>query len=309
MANFGKMSNKFDLQIHSTASDGKYAPAEIIEIAQRNSLEVISLTDHDTVGGLVEAVSRGEKSGVRVIPGIEMSVEDKDVHILGYGIDYRNIELLTKLEEFKQSRIEGAKKMTENLKNAGFVVEWADVLKEVTGSVVARPHIARAILNRPENKEKLGSISTVHEFIEVYLVPGLPCYFRRSHISAKDAIDLIHKVGGVAVWSHPALHFSGDYEALEKFLNQMIERGLDGVEVFTSAHAEDDTEFVYGMSEKYKILRTAGSDFHAEGRPAEGSNFGASGLGDYKTYDFSTEDIIPKLDEAIEKRREYKKYD
>ncbi|MDP3779261.1 MAG: PHP domain-containing protein [bacterium] len=298
--------NTFDLQIQTTASDGTHTPADIIIMAKENNLSVIAITDHDTVGGVQEALDAAKDSGVRVISGIEMSVEEHGLHILGFGIDYTNLHLLEKLEEFKEGRIQGAKQMAENLKAAGFVVEWSDVEKEATGSVFARPHLARAVLKRPENKEKLGAVANVHDFIDMYLSNESPNYVHRSHISAKDAIALIHDAGGVAVWSHPAIHFRNDYDGLEKWLQEMITWGIKGLEVFNPSHTEDDAEFLLGLCSKYHLLRTAGSDFHEKAEhsadPVSGLH-SARRLGDFETYGFVIDDIISGLDEAMEDAR------
>jgi len=296
--------NTFDLQIQSTASDGKHTPAEIVGMARELGLGVIALTDHDTVAGVGEAMTAGAKEGVRVIPGIEISVEERGAHILGYGIDEYNPDLVAALERSKQERMEGAKKMTENLRAAGFVVEWEDVVRQATGAVIARPHLARAVLSRPENKEKLVGISTSHDFIQKYLTDDSPLYVHRAHIGARDAIALIHGAGGIAVWSHPAIHFAGDYEALEDFLKNLMEWGMDGVEAFNPSHTEDDAEFINALAKKYNLLRTAGSDFHEKGdhHTDERGLHSARTLGDYETHGFSTDEIIPRLDEAIQKR-------
>lgn len=297
--------NAFDLQIQSTASDGKHTPAEIVGMAHELGLKVIVLTDHDTVAGVAEATVAGAQEGVRVIPGIEISVEEQGAHILGYGIDERNPDLLAALERSAEGRMEGAKKMTENLRAAGFAVEWEDVVRQATGAVIARPHLARAVLARPENKEKLAGISTSHDFIQKYLTDDSSLYVHRAHIGARDAIALIHGAGGIAVWSHPAIHFEGDYEALEDFLKNLMEWGIDGLEVFNPSHTEDDVEFLNALVKKYNLLRTAGSDFHEKGdhHADERGLHSARLLGDYETHGFSTEDIIPRLDEALAKRK------
>ncbi len=304
--------NFFDLQIQSTASDGKHTPREIVQMARHGNLSVIALTDHDTVDGVQEALLAGGEFGVRVIPGIEISVEEHEAHILGLGLDHNNSELLSYCREAKKKRIEGAQKMLENLKNAGFVVEWTDVSKEARGGVVARPHISRAILNREENQAKLGGVSTVHDFIEKYLGNDSPYYVKRSHISAKNAIELIHGACGIAVWSHPAIHFQDDYEGLEKFLGELITWGIDGMETFTPSHTEDDVEFVQGLTVKYNLLKTAGSDFHEKGQEKKAAPtdrgiielHSASFVGDYPTYGFPTDNnILTKLDEALAKRK------
>lgn len=310
-------SNIFDLQIQSTASDGKHSPRDLVKMAKELGLQTIAITDHDTVGGIAEALMAGGEFGIRVIPGIEMSVEEHNAHILGYGIDYKNQRLLEELEKFRQGRIEGARAMMENLKkNEGFVMEWEDVLKEATGSVVARPHLVRAIMNRPENKEKLGGISSMHDFFAKYLLDDNPNYVKRTHISVKDAIALIRAAGGVAVWSHPVIHFRGkesrggehisptDFDALEKFLSELISWGILGIEVFNPSHTEDDMEFLQGFATKYNLLRTAGSDFHEKGdHPADPVSglHSARTLGDYETHGFLTDDIVSKLDEVMKK--------
>ena len=301
--------NTIDLQIQSKASDGVHPPRELIRMAKERSIETVSLTDHDTVAGVSEALQAGEEFGVRVIPGIEISVEDKGVHILGYGIDYQSSILNERLLTVaKNSRFEAAQKIVENLKKAGFRVEWEDVLREVTGSVVARPHIAQAVLKRPENKEKLGGIETVHDFIEAHLTDESPNYVPRAHISAGDAIALIHEIGGATVWSHPAVQFNGDYEGLEQFLEKLRRAGLDGIEVFNPSHTEDDMEFLQTLTAKYELLTTAGSDYHGFDTrvpsQSEAQMHSAQFIGDYQTYGFSTERIVTFLDEAI---RRYKK--
>lgn len=322
-------------------------------MAKENGLSVIAITDHDTVDGLEEALKAGGEFGVRVIPGIEISVKENGAHILGLGIDYKNPELLRFSEEAKKERVGGAKKMTENLRGGGFMVDWEDVEKEAAGGVVARPHLARAVIGRSENKEKLGGISTVHDFIEKFLSNESPYYVKREVISVKDAISLIHRAGGVAIWSHPAIHFhastrtaavraekaadtkvllgpplekegtrpplepggeggfEADYEALEKFLRELIGWDIEGLEVFTPSHTEDDVEFLLGLAAKYDLLKTAGSDFHEKGQEKKASPthqgvqilHSAAFIGDYPTYGFSTEGIVEKLDEAMGKRR------
>lgn len=270
-------------------------------MAKDAGLLVIAITDHDTVNGIFEAQEAGKEFDVRVIPGIEMSVEEHDSHILGYGINRESSALFQELLKFKQGRIEGAKKMLENLKKEGFLVEWDDVLKQATGGVVARPHLARAIIARTENKEKLGGIATVHDFIEKYLANDSPNYVHRTHITAKDAIALLHQAGGVAVWSHPAIHFHKDYDGLERFLQNLISWKIDGLEAFNPSHNEDDVEFINSLVKKNSLLRTAGSDFHEKGVSARSPDglHAATNVGDFETYGFSTDDIIPRLDDAI----------
>lgn len=299
------MPNTFDLQIQSTASDGKHTPREIVIMARDEGLHTIALTDHDTVSGVLEAISAGAEFGVRVIPGIEMSVKEYGAHILGFGVNKENAAFLSELQKFKEGRLEAAQTMAENLKRAGFALDWKDVEQEKTGEVVARPHLARAVMKRPENKEKLAGIYSTHDFIEKFLANDNPNYVKRTAISAKDAILLLHAAGGVAVWSHPAIHFQNNYEGLEEFLKKLAEGGIDGLEVFNPSHTEDDAEFLQGLAGKYNLLRTAGSDFHEKGDHSADPKTGlhsARALGDYETFGFDTSDILEKLDQAMKKR-------
>ena len=315
--------NTFDLQIQSTASDGTHTPAEIVAMAKERGVITIALTDHDTVAGVGEAIAaakpdsmKEEESHVCVIPGIEMSVEEHGLHILGYGIDCTNEKLLQSLEQSKHGRIAGAQKMVENLQSAGFAVTWDNVLAQATGAVVARPHLARAVLGRVENRQKLGGIATVHDFIETFLSDENPNYVRRSHILAADAIDLIRYAGGVAIWSHPAIHFRNDPDGLEQMLRQLMAWGIGGMEIFNPSHAEDDVEYLEGLVTKYNLLRTAGSDFHERRKSTDPQSasvgsfardsrglHSAEFIGDYETYGFSTEGILERLDEAMGQKK------
>lgn len=300
---------KIDLQVQTTASDGKHTPTEVVKMAKEYGVRVMAITDHDTVGGVEEALLAGNEYGVRVISGVEMSVEDQDSHILGLGIDHKNEKLCAELEKFKSDRAENLKKTMKNLRrNEGFVVEWEDVLRQTKDSATAitSPHVVYAVMSRPENKEKLeqDQVKSKQDFYERYLKSGGPNLARRKHISAAYAIELLHQAGGLAIWSHPALHFQEKYEDLENFLKELISWGIDGLEVFSSAHTEDNVEFLQTLAVKYNILRTAGSDFHEVGKHASNEQglHSADTVGDFQTYGFSIEDIISKLDEAMRKR-------
>lgn len=298
--------NPIDLQIHSNKSDGKYPPADLVMRAKNLGLETIALTDHDTVAGVREAAQKGEELGVTVIPGIEMSCNflHHGFHLLGFGIDDADPTLLSALTRFQEDRVRRAEEMVEKLQQIGFLITMKEVRAFAEGSI-ARPAIAEAILLHPENKEKLGSdaydISTV---IRKFLVEGKPAYVEREHVAIKDAIQLIHSAGGVAVWSHPAIHLERDIKKIENVLAVLIEQGLDGIEAFHPDYSEDETEFLNMLAGKYEILRTAGSDFHRDADTFHAArNEGAAELGGYQTYGFSLDDIIPNLQTAIQKQR------
>lgn len=300
------MKNTFDLQIQSTASDGKHTSREIVKMAKEGGLHVIALTDHDTTAGIEEALSAGSELDVRVIPGIEISVKEHGVHILGFGIDHTNEALHAELEKSKQRRLDGARATVENLKRAGFVIEWEDVLRERSGDVVARPHIARAVMHRAENKKILSGVTSVHDFIERFIANDNPNYVKRKAMSAREAIRLIHIAGGAAVWSHPALHFHGHPEELEEFLKSLTGWEIDGMEAMNPSHTEDDVELVLNLVMRYQLIATAGSDFHEKGDHSADFSSGlhsARFVGDYETYGFATDDMVEKLDHIIAKRK------
>lgn len=302
------MNNTFDLQIQSTASDGKHTPREIVIMAKDLGLNTIAITDHDTVAGVSEALVAGAEFGVQVIAGIEMSVEEYQAHVLGFGLDIQNQALLYGLEESRALRLSALREMMELLKkNEGFIVDWEDILNDTPDSkTITRLHIVRAIMKRPENKEKLAGV-TKHQFFERYFADNGPNYIHRKYRSLQDTIALIHGAGGAAVWSHPIIpdFKSRNYEDLEEALKQFIKWGIDGIEVFNPSHTEDDAEFLQSLAGQYSLLRTAGSDFHEKGdHPADPKTglHSARALGDYETHGFDTSDIVEQLMQIIQKR-------
>ncbi len=299
--------NTFDLQIQSTASDGAHTPAECVRMAKQNNVHTIAITDHDTVGGVAEAVAAGEELGVRVIPGIEFSCHHGElgIHLLGYGIDLKHDPLLEAIERIRVSRIARAQEVVRRLQELGFVVEYENVARRAKGGVVGRPHITYEILENLANRERLGSIQTMHDFIVEYISPGKLAYVEAHDFDSRQAIRLIHGAGGVAVWSHPAVHFPETRQGLEATLKELIGFELDGLEVFNPSHDELATRTLYSLSERYGLLRTAGSDFHRESESPAGAPWprAASALGDYPTFDRSTDDILQRLEIAMDKRR------
>ena len=297
--------NPFDLQIQTTASDGKHTPTECVRMAKENGVTTIAITDHDTIGGVAEAVAAGEQYGVEVIPGIEITAQDHNIHILGFGIDTEYPPLVAALAESAQGRLRGAEEMVRRLQADGFVVPWEDVLAKVKGAVVTRPHIVDVILERPENRSKLGNVTTRDGFFREYFSDDSKYYVQRSHISAKDAIVLIHDAGGVAVWSHPPIpDFWEDCAGIAIFLGELVSSGLDGVELFGSTITEPMMQCLEGLVMRYELLITGGSDFHyrydPEGKPWPRS---ATTIGEYPTYGRSLDGILERLGAAMEARR------
>ena len=298
--------NSIDLQIQTTTSDGKHTPTECVRMAKQNGVHTIAITDHDTVAGVAEAMAAGQELGVRVIPGIEISIQEHGMHLLGLGIDIENPALAAVFKQAAENRLNAATQMVENFQKGGFVVDWKDVLAEAGGSsVITRPHIVGAIMKRPENQKWLEGITTKHEFFQKYFTDQSPYYVRASTITPQAAIALVRGAGGVAIWSHPPVpEFVGRCDALETFLKELIGYGLDGAELLGPFLTEADFHCLEELAGRYRLLVTAGSDFH-EAKPPTGEPWprSATTIGDYPTYGRSLDGILERLGAAMEARR------
>ena len=254
---------KFDLHLHTTASDGELTTWQIVSLAKKQGFKLIAITDHDTVSGAEEGFEASQRLGVRVIPGVEISTEwqEKKVHILGYGIDIKNKILLNKLEEFKKERKRRAKKITAKLRKLGFKIYFSDIIEKAHGSI-GRPHIAKAVLAYPENRVFLKKEIDWRKFIEQYLAEGKSAFIKKEKIDSVEAIKLIHIAGGLAVWAHSA-YYTPDKEELVRVAEKFKKAGLDGIEVFCRDHDKRDVELLYGLAKKLKFFITGGSDFHS----------------------------------------------
>lgn len=259
---------KIDLHIHTTASDGEFSPETIVNLAKKQGFKVIAITDHDSIGGVEEAVRVGKKLGVKVIPGLEIStlLEGKiSVHMLGYGIDIKNRALNQALEKFNKERIRRAKEITEKLRKLGFKVYFSDIAKKVHGAI-GKPHIADEILVIKENQARLKKEKLNRDgFIRKYLNYGGLAYVKKNKIESLAAIDLIHQAGGKAVWAHPA-YYTPDKKELVRIAKKFKKAGLDGIEVFYRDHKREQVELLYGLAQKFNLFITAGSDFHSPKR-------------------------------------------
>ncbi len=239
----------FDLQSHSTYSDGALAPAEVVEAARTAGVQVLALTDHDTVDGVGEALSAA--GDIRVIPAVELSSvhgTHEDLHILGYGLDHTDPTLLATLADFRQDRIRRIHAMAENLRALGFTIDPARLRHDSPG----RPHLAAALLADND----LGL--TKDEVFARYLVPGTPTYVARSRPTVEQAIEVIHAAGGLAVWAHPYW----DVEQADGALREFASYGIDGVEVFYATHTEQQTRQLYALARELGLITTGSADCH-----------------------------------------------
>ena len=254
---------KLDLHTHSTASDGQYTPAELIQLASEKGLELFSITDHDSVSGLSEGKKEAEKHNIQFIPGIEISAqEDEEIHVLGYGIDHKNDLIVKCCEDFRNERLHRGGRICEFLKSKGIDIDM-DSIREIAGdSNLGRPHFARYLIDKgyvSERKEAFDKYLDTPEFLEAT---------RRKEPTIPQSIDIIHSAGGKAVLAHPAfIHKNND--ELEDMIARLKEYGLDGIECFYSKHKKLQSDFYLELAYKYDLKTSCGSDFHGENVKAD----------------------------------------
>ncbi len=248
---------EFDLQAHSTRSDGALEPAAVVAAAAAAGVRLLALTDHDTVDGVEEALAAGRERGVEVVPAIEVSaVQDgigADVHVLGYRVDPRAPGLAAALEGWKADRALRIERMADRLEELGFELDRTELdARRAAGEPVGRPHLAAAVRDRPDG------------FFERYLVPGAPAFVPRTTPSVAEAIAVIHAAGGVAVWAHPFWDVSDPAEVLAT-LDRFAALGIDGVEVFYATHSEEQVALLAERCARDGLLQTGSADFHGPG--------------------------------------------
>jgi len=264
------MAPRFDLQSHSTQSDGALEPAEVVERAARAGVELLALSDHDTVSGVAEALRAGERYGVKVVPAVEISALDADaaqareLHILGYGVDHTGAALTAKLAEFLADREQRTLRMAAALQELGFELDEAQLDERVAaGKPIGRPHLAEAVLAAPANAARLQDeqIDDIGSLIKGYLIEGKPAFRLRETPTVAQAVAAIHEAGGVAVWAHPFWDIPDPGEVLAT-IDRFVALGIDGVEAFYVTHTREQTELLARRCEELDLLSTGSADFH-----------------------------------------------
>jgi 3',5'-nucleoside bisphosphate phosphatase len=239
-----------DLHTHSTASDGTLPPEEVIEAAQRCGLKALALTDHDTIAGFPAARETGERLGIRIIAGVELSAfyEDHEVHLLALHLS--QLETLEKrLGELRALRYIRAEKIVDKLNTLGISITLDDVLQQSNGGAVGRPHVARALIAR----------GVVHDFRDAfmrYLGGNGSAFVPKDKLSIEDAIAIAHEAGALAIWAHPA--DGGRRERLEP----LVAAGLDGVEIRHPGHSGEDMKRLQALTDFFGLVPSGGSDWH-----------------------------------------------
>ena len=240
-----------DLHTHSTFSDGRYTPTELVEEAARVGIRVLAVTDHDSWNGVAEAQAAAAKQGMRIIPGVELGTQqgDESIHILAYYIDMTNEPLHQKMNQLRHARELRLQQMLEKLHKLGYDIEVEAC--DPKNRAVGRPHVAKALVRK-------GYFKTVQEVFDALLHNGGPAYVPQPKLAPEEAVTLIHRAGGIAILAHPSELTDGSLP--ERLLQQVP---FDGIEVYhPSASAEERAKWL-ALAEKYQLLVSGGSDFHA----------------------------------------------
>lgn len=241
---------RIDLHAHSTASDGTASPSLFVETAALAGLNVVALTDHDTVGGVAEAVAAAAPLGVRVVPGVELSVMDgkDEVHLL--GLHLADVAAIADaLATFQHGRHARAVAMVALLNSRDIPVTMDDVLREAAGGAVGRPHVARALIAG-------GWVADSREAFDKWLGAGRPAYVDKPRLDVADGVNLVHKAGGLAIWAHPG----GDGRRAR--FERLVAAGIDGAEVRHPGHDASDVARIGALVEFFHLVPSGGSDWH-----------------------------------------------
>jgi predicted metal-dependent phosphoesterase TrpH len=265
----------FDLQSHSTYSDGTLPPAEVVARAADGGVELLALTDHDTVDGVAQALDAAAAQGhgrIRVVPATELSTIDgdhEDLHVLGYGIDHADPTFLSTLERFRADRGARAFRMADALEACGLALDRTAIdARAAQGLPIGRPHLAQAAFDHPDNAARIADegLADFGKLLEAYLIPGAPAYRRRSTPTVAEAIAAIHAAGGLAVWAHPFWDVDSPEDVVAT-IDRFAALGLDGVEAFYVTHTREETLLAARAATERGLLTTGSADFHGPDHP------------------------------------------
>jgi 3',5'-nucleoside bisphosphate phosphatase len=267
---------RFDLQSHSIHSDGALTPTEVVERAAGAGVQLLALTDHDTVSGVSEALAAGERYGVRVVSAVEISALDehpaggRELHILGYAIDHTGPLLNDRLAVFLGDREQRTLRMAEALRALGLELDEREIAaRRAAGRPIGRPHLAAAVLGAPANASRLKAeqIDDIGSLIGAYLVAGRPAFRIRETPTVSEAVQTIHEAGGLAVWAHPFWDISDAAEVLASIDRFRRAPAIDGVEAFYVTHTREQTELLAERCATLGLLSTGSADFHGPENP------------------------------------------
>lgn len=250
-----------DLHSHSTASDGRLSPRDLVALAASRRLTALALTDHDTVAGLSEACQACRDFGIKFIPGIELEVETDtgEFHLLGLGLSQWESDWTEGLKELQEIREARNRTIFAKMGEAGIRGDYDEVKELAAGGQVGRPHFARFLVNR-------GKVKTVQDAFTHFLGRGQLFYEKKAALPVERAIALVHAGGGLALVAHP-MSLQLNFTALEEKLGQWKDLGLDGLEAWHPGAEPRHCRRLEGLAARWGLRVSAGSDFHGENRP------------------------------------------
>jgi len=260
------MVEKVDLHTHTTHSDGFYTPEELVKKAKSKEIRALSISDHDSISAFSEAYNFGKKIGVEVIPGVELSIDigGSEVHILGYFFNPKDKDLKAYLKFFRDERYRRACKIIERLNSLGFKLDISEIELATKNSAIGRPHIAKLLL-------KKRYVKSYVEAFNKYIGNGCPAFEKKVHLSPQSAFKIIKDAGGISFIAHPG-------KMPEPLLKDLIDAGVDGIEVFHPSHSLRLINFYKGIVNEFYLLSSGGSDFHG-GKREDDDNFGEYFIG------------------------------
>lgn len=258
MENYGAVEQQdnepfyIDMHIHSNYSDGLLSPEQIVMAAKERRICAISITDHDTIAGTAEACRIGDQEGVKVIPGIEISVlyNDSEVHLLGYYIDQTSSAIHEYIQLLSNSRNERAQIIVDVLKKQGINIPYELILRKANGAPIGRPHIAQVMVEE-------GYVFSAFEAFQKFLGEKRSGDIPKFSLGMQQAVDIIKQAGGLAFWAHPATVQLGD-----EVLKVLLKCGLDGIETIHPKHYPEQQAQYREMARQFDLLESGGSDCH-----------------------------------------------
>ncbi len=256
--------NTIDLHCHTTASDGKYTPTQLVQMAAEMDLRAIGVCDHDSTEGLVEALAVAATLGVEVIPGIELScdVVEGELHMLGYYLDFANLAFQAELSRLREGRVGRAEGMVQKLTALGYPITFERV-KELAGDgAIGRPHVAQALI-------EAGHVRNKGEAFDKLIGRNGPAYVERAKLSPAEGCRLVRSVGGLPVFAHPFIILADGRTReplpVEASLPELVDAGLAGIETYYPSYTPGHIDRLLKLARRYGLFVTGGSDFHGEG--------------------------------------------
>lgn len=249
-----------DLHLHTTASDGAFAPADLVRMAHAAGLDCIAITDHDSTDGVAAAQAAGQALGVRVIAGIEFNTmwHGQSVHILGYFVNTEHPELQEVVARQRDGRLYRAQQMVEKLAALSMPLSWEEILMNADGGAVGRPHIAKAMMAQ-------GYVGDSNEAFAKYLGHGMPAYVEQPKLTPGEAVALLHRAGAAAGLAHPYNVEGADQVDLDVLVPELAEVGLDAIETYYTGYSAQQRSAILHVAQEFHLIPTGGSDFHGGG--------------------------------------------